>query len=128
MERGTPSLPCNLADSDHGVFKAEKTYIDKSTITNENTLFSGTDNGIVTMTNTVGVTLDRFKFYLELYNRYDLLSDRKDTHRADDIIQKYNDDYLKPLPSKKILAADVDVKAARKKEENHGRGKKNSKH
>lgn len=62
-------------------------------------------------------TLDRFKFNLELYNRYEALSNSEDIHVADDIVQKYNrkEDYLKPPPAKKISVADTDVGSGQRK-------------
>lgn len=95
--------------------------MNKNTITNENIVFSGTDNGIVTMTITVGLTLHRFKLHLELYNIYDALSDTDDKHSMDDIIQQYNtkedgyNDLLKRPICTKITTADIDVGARHKK-------------
>jgi hypothetical protein len=63
--------------------------------------FSGTDNGIVTMTETVGFCIDRFKYHLALHNRYSPLA----TETSED---------QQPLPffplpvSMKINSADVD--------------------
>ncbi|CEI88592.1 hypothetical protein RMCBS344292_02975 [Rhizopus microsporus] len=45
-----------------------------------NLAFSGTDNGLVTMTETAKLSLDQFKFHLKLYNRYSALTE--DTVRS----------------------------------------------
>ncbi|PHZ09502.1 uncharacterized protein RHIMIDRAFT_262999 [Rhizopus microsporus ATCC 52813] len=57
--------------------------------------FSGTDNGLHTMTDTVAFTLKRFKFHLELYNRYYILGDvqNDDPHLAD-ILERYHNDAI----------------------------------
>jgi hypothetical protein len=63
--------------------------------------FSGTDNGIVTMTETVGFCIDRFKYHLALHNRYSPLA----TEASED---QQSLPFF-PLPvSMKINSADVD--------------------
>ncbi|KAI9257797.1 hypothetical protein EDC94DRAFT_661101 [Helicostylum pulchrum] len=117
----------DLSNYKNVAIKAEDAYVNRETVTNDNTLFYGTDNGVVTMTNTVRIVLNRFKFRLELYNRYDALSDINENHSMEDIIEKYNTNgdgnnaFLKLLVCKKITAADIDVgtrhrKARRKSE------------
>ncbi|ORE01518.1 hypothetical protein BCV72DRAFT_236269 [Rhizopus microsporus var. microsporus] len=83
--------------------------------------FSGTDNGLHTMTDTVAFTLKRFKFHLELYNRYYILGDvqNDDPHLAD-ILERYHNDaidsecmdenvsYLDLPNSFKVKSEDVD--------------------
>jgi hypothetical protein len=51
-------------------FKLDDTLSDLT-----NFAFSGTDNGLVTMTETAKLSLDQFKFHLKLYNRYSALTD-----------------------------------------------------
>ncbi|ORE06894.1 hypothetical protein BCV72DRAFT_327777, partial [Rhizopus microsporus var. microsporus] len=51
-------------------FKLDDTQSDLT-----NFAFSGTDNGIVTMTETAKLSLDQFKFHLKLYNRYSALTE-----------------------------------------------------
>ena len=41
-----------------------------------NLTFSGTDNGIVIVTETVAFDIHRFKYHLELYNRFNVLEDQ----------------------------------------------------
>jgi hypothetical protein len=41
-----------------------------------NLTFSGTDNGIVTVTETVAFDMHRLKYHLELYNRFNVLKDQ----------------------------------------------------
>ncbi|KAG2205942.1 hypothetical protein INT47_005260, partial [Mucor saturninus] len=57
----------------------ENIDIDDQLVLNDLT-FSGTDNGIVTITEISHFRLDRFKFHLNLQNRYSLLSDSKEGH------------------------------------------------
>ena len=130
----------DLSTSNKGLLKAEEVHLNKNALVDGNIVFSGTDNGVVTLSDTVGITPHRFKFHLELHNRYESLMDCSETivddmdiSIADDILLKYNKrepgkrDYLKPPPSMKITAADVDVgcgqRKARKKVE---RMKKNT--
>ncbi|KAI9254921.1 hypothetical protein EDC94DRAFT_696570 [Helicostylum pulchrum] len=111
----------DLSNYNDVVIKAENAYVNRETVTDDNTLFSGTDNGVVTMTNTVGITLNRFKFHLELYNRYDALLDINESHSMEDIIEKYNtkgdgnSNFLKLSVCKKITAADIDVGTGHRK-------------
>ncbi|GAA5804794.1 hypothetical protein HPULCUR_010301 [Helicostylum pulchrum] len=46
---------------------------------NGNLCMSGTDNGIVTMTETCKLDLEKFKYHLKLYNRYDALENEEVT-------------------------------------------------
>ncbi|GAA5794780.1 hypothetical protein HPULCUR_000126 [Helicostylum pulchrum] len=72
------------------------TNLDPTTILDTDYVFSGTDNGIVSMTNTVGFDLTKFKFHLELSNRFTSLEDLKDDDiNADDITDKYKDNFFK---------------------------------
>ncbi|KAI9262799.1 hypothetical protein EDC94DRAFT_607444 [Helicostylum pulchrum] len=52
--------------------KTENLKIDEELL-NGNLCMSGTDNGIVTMTETCKLDLEKFKYHLKLYNRYDAL-------------------------------------------------------
>jgi hypothetical protein len=49
--------------------------VDKKFLESKNLGFSGTDNGIVTMTETVGFSLDRFKYHVKLFNTYAALNE-----------------------------------------------------
>ena len=119
--RKNNSASYDLSSSSKGLFKAEEVYVAKNSLVDENIVFSGTDNGVVTMSNTVGLTPHRFKFHLALHNRFEALADSSETGVADDIVSKYNEkepgnsDYLKPPPSMKITAADVDVGSGQRK-------------
>jgi hypothetical protein len=44
----------------HGLIHASNAHIDPTTIGDNDFIFSGTDNGLVSMTNTVGFSLHRF--------------------------------------------------------------------
>ncbi|KAI9253083.1 hypothetical protein EDC94DRAFT_620165 [Helicostylum pulchrum] len=52
--------------------KTENLKIDEELL-NGNLCMSGTDNGIVTTTETCKLALEKFKYHLKLYNRYDAL-------------------------------------------------------
>ncbi|GAA5805101.1 hypothetical protein HPULCUR_010614 [Helicostylum pulchrum] len=82
---------------DHGLVYVSTVYLDTD-IDNYAFTFSGTDNGIVSMTNTVGFDLNRFRFYLELSNRYQALGSSEDNINADDIVEKYKDNKHLNLP------------------------------
>jgi hypothetical protein len=55
-------------DSYKGIDRVENFKIDGGLLMPDTVTFSGTDNGLMTMTETVGMSLDRFKFHLKLYN------------------------------------------------------------
>lgn len=120
-KRKNDSTSYDLSSSSKGLFKAEEVYVAKNSLVDENIVFSGTDNGVVTLSNTVGLTFHRFKFHLALHSRFEALTDSNETGVADDIVSKYNEkgpgnsDYLKPPPSMKITAADVDVGSGQRK-------------
>lgn len=46
-------------------FKIQEDLLESNNVT-----FSGTDYGLVTMTESVAMSLDRFKFHIDLYNRF----------------------------------------------------------
>ncbi|CEG77272.1 hypothetical protein RMATCC62417_12056 [Rhizopus microsporus] len=58
-------------------FKLDDTQSDLT-----NFAFSGTDNGLVTMTETAKLSLDQFKFHLKLYNRYSALTENTTRFQA----------------------------------------------
>ena len=49
--------------------EVEKLKVDKDFLIPEKLKFSGTDNGLITMTETVSFSLSRFRFHLDLYNK-----------------------------------------------------------
>lgn len=51
-----------------GIDKVENFKINDGLLKPDIVTFSGTDNGLVTMTETVRMLLDRFEFHLKLYN------------------------------------------------------------
>ncbi|CEG76380.1 hypothetical protein RMATCC62417_11282 [Rhizopus microsporus] len=55
-------------DSYREIDKVENFKIDDGLLKPGTVTFSGTDNGLVTMTETVGMSLDRFEFHLKLCN------------------------------------------------------------
>lgn len=72
-------------------------------IHNEETLakfnFSGTDNGLKVMTETVAMGMKKYKYHLNFHNRYSPLTAANDLP----------DDDIEPLPSSyNMYAADVD--------------------
>jgi hypothetical protein len=66
----------------HALDKAENMQINKDSL--DNFTFSGTDNGLVTMTETIPMSLDRFKYHLKLNNRFDLLKELGDDETEQD--------------------------------------------
>lgn len=64
--------------------KAENMQINKDSL--DNFTFSGTDNGLVTMTETIPMSLDRFKYHLKLNNRFDLLKELGDDETEQDAL------------------------------------------
>ncbi|KAI8880763.1 hypothetical protein K501DRAFT_275270 [Backusella circina FSU 941] len=61
--------------------KVEDMEVNNKLVKSGKLTFSGTNNGIVTMTETVALSLDRFKYPIKLYNRYAAL-DEPSTSRA----------------------------------------------
>ncbi|KAG1226086.1 hypothetical protein G6F67_009119 [Rhizopus microsporus] len=49
--------------------EVEKLKVDKDFLIPEKLKFSGTDNGLITMTETVSFSLSRFMFHLDLYSK-----------------------------------------------------------
>ena len=56
-----------ISKEDHGVYFSKNCHLDS--VAAENFTFSGTDNGVKTMSTTVGFSLDRFKYHLDLYHQ-----------------------------------------------------------
>ncbi|CAO3693146.1 unnamed protein product [Rhizopus microsporus] len=54
--------------------EVEKLKVDKDFLIPEKLKFSGTDNGLITMTETVSFSLSRFMFHLDLYSKIPLRS------------------------------------------------------
>lgn len=101
-----------LSSDTLGLFKTSECHIPDPAAF----VFSGTDNGLINMSTTTTFKLNRFKFYLKLYNRYQVLGD--DNIENDKEGAKYLD-----LPKKSVInAADIDfdcrLRRARKKLEN----------
>jgi hypothetical protein len=46
-----------------------KNKVDRDFLISDKLKFSGTDNGLITMTETVPFSLSRFRFHLDLYNK-----------------------------------------------------------
>ena len=80
-----------------GLFKAPECDIqDPSAF-----VFSGTDNGLVNMSTTAAFTMERFRFHLNLYNRYQVL--------GEEIVDEDDSGYYDLPKTSVINAADVDV-------------------
>jgi hypothetical protein len=80
-----------------GLFKAHECDIqDPSAF-----VFSGTDNGLVNMSTTAAFSPERFKFHLNLYNRYQVL--------GEEIVDEDDSGYYDLPKTSVINAADVDV-------------------
>ena len=62
-----PNKPCH--------HKVEECIIDQK-VDKDQLVFSGTDNGIVNVTETVAFGVDRLKYHLRLYNRFQVLQDQ----------------------------------------------------
>lgn len=60
-----------------GIGQVEEFQVHEDLLNSGNLVFSGTDNGLVSMTESVGISLDRFRFHIQLYNRFSALSERK---------------------------------------------------
>ena len=59
----------------HGITKVEDCRLSPQVNPSEEFIFAGTDNGLKTMTSTVPLIMKRFKFHLELRNKYKALED-----------------------------------------------------
>ncbi|KAG2232610.1 hypothetical protein INT48_001299 [Thamnidium elegans] len=58
--------------------RTEDIELDEQVRYSENLLFSGTDNGLVTMTETARLDIKQVKFHLKPYNKYSILNDIKE--------------------------------------------------
>ncbi|CEI94704.1 hypothetical protein RMCBS344292_08909 [Rhizopus microsporus] len=91
--------------------KVEYIKIDNSLLESDGCSFSGTDNGLVTMTATVGFKMDRFKFHLRLYNKYSAL---QEVSKEDE--QELQSSAFMRLPRPyKVHATKVDYKSGAQK-------------
>ncbi|CAO3637239.1 unnamed protein product [Mucor hiemalis] len=88
-----------------GIGNVEEFQIQKDHLNSNNLVFSGTDNVLVTMTESVGMSFDRFKFHLELYNKFSVLSEDSSPSTAQESDQ-HSAFYELPV-SLKIHAAEV---------------------
>ena len=82
----------------------------------EEFIFSGTDNGLKTITSTVPLIMKRFKFHLELRNKYKALEDTNGCkEEAPKIVSKYSSNesransFLQLPSSMAIKAGDIDI-------------------
>ena len=84
-----------------GVHQASKMVLDKEKI--DRYIFSGTDNGIVKMTETIPLDLEKFQYHIKLYNKYSPLVDHSDQDEGSQL------DFI-PLPKPfTISPVDIDV-------------------
>lgn len=60
-----------------GIAKAEDCTIDPILLNSGKVTFSGTDNGLISMTDTANLSMEKFKFHLQLYNRFAVLNEGK---------------------------------------------------
>ncbi|GAA5803365.1 hypothetical protein HPULCUR_008844 [Helicostylum pulchrum] len=73
-----------------GIDKAENVTLDKGLFNSGDIMFSGTDNGLVSMTETVKFTPKRFRFHLKLYNHFSALAEGKIEASVFDILCESN--------------------------------------
>ncbi|CEG83428.1 hypothetical protein RMATCC62417_17350 [Rhizopus microsporus] len=100
----------------HGIAKVENCRLNPQVNPSEEFVFSGTDNGLKTMTSTVPLTMKRFKFHLELRNKYKALEDANGCkEEAQKIVSKYSSEesdansFLQLPSSMAIKAGDIDI-------------------
>jgi hypothetical protein len=75
----------------HGISKVEDCRLSPQVKPSEGFIFSSTDNGLKTMTSTVPLTMKRFKFHLELRNKYKSLeNDNECKEEAQKIASRYS--------------------------------------
>jgi hypothetical protein len=63
-----PSPKAKITENPFGVHQASKMVLNKEKI--DRYIFSGTDNGIVKMTETIPFDLEKFQYHIKLYNKY----------------------------------------------------------
>ncbi|KAG1265047.1 hypothetical protein G6F68_003892 [Rhizopus microsporus] len=100
----------------HGITKVEDCRLSPQVNPSEEFIFSGTDNGLKTMTSTVPLIMKRFKFHLELRNKYKALEDTNGCkEEAPKIVSKYSSNesransFLQLPSSMAIKAGDIDI-------------------
>lgn len=95
-----------LTSATRGVFKAEQCSLLNP---EKGFIFSGTDNGIIKMSTTTVFDLNRYKFYLNLYNRYQVLQEAE-------VNVENGCEYLN-LPKKTLVinSADIDAGCSHRK-------------
>ncbi|CAO3630821.1 unnamed protein product [Mucor fragilis] len=77
---------------------------------NKDVVFSGTDNGLVTMTETVAFDVERFAFHLDLFCNQGL-----DKQGQAALLARHDRGFLSLPPSHKVKAQDVDFKCGYRK-------------
>ncbi|CEG64345.1 hypothetical protein RMATCC62417_01331 [Rhizopus microsporus] len=100
----------------HGIAKVEDCRLSPQVNPSEEFIFSGTDNGLKTMTSTVPLAMKRFKLHLELRNKYKALKDANGCKdEAQKIVSKYSSEesdansFLQLPSSMAIKASDIDI-------------------
>ncbi|GAA5798065.1 hypothetical protein HPULCUR_003464 [Helicostylum pulchrum] len=94
--------PVRLNSKNNGVLKAGNRRLYESD--NQSFSFSGTDNGVVNLSAIAPFTMERYKFHLNLYNRYEVLKD------GDDIKPDQSDKQYLTLPNVNVIkSAEIDV-------------------
>ncbi|ORE04624.1 hypothetical protein BCV72DRAFT_231266 [Rhizopus microsporus var. microsporus] len=100
----------------HGIAKVENCRLSPQANPPEEFIFSSTDNGLKTMTSTVPLTMKRFKFHLELRNKYKALEDANGCkEEAQKMVSKYSSEesdansFLQLPSSMAIKAGDIDI-------------------
>ncbi len=98
------------------VAKVEDCRLSSHVNPSEEFIFSGTDNGLKTMTSTAPLTMKRFKYHLELRDKYKALENIDECkEEAQKIVSKYSSEEYDansfpqvPL-SMAIKAGDIDI-------------------
>ncbi|KAL0137307.1 hypothetical protein V8B55DRAFT_1578093 [Mucor lusitanicus] len=85
--------------------KAENVRLPENLAKAPNMCFAGTDNGIVTTTETSRFNMQRFQFHLKLANKFDVLQDLED-----------NPELIQVPKTFKTYAKDIDFKTGAKKQ------------
>ncbi|PHZ17467.1 uncharacterized protein RHIMIDRAFT_310176 [Rhizopus microsporus ATCC 52813] len=105
-----------LQKHNHGIVKVEDCRISLQANLSEEFIFSGTDSGLKTMTSTVPLTMKRFKFHLELRNKYKALGNTDECkEEAQKIVSKYSSEesgaksFLQLPSSMAIKTGDIDI-------------------
>ncbi|CEG68006.1 hypothetical protein RMATCC62417_04345 [Rhizopus microsporus] len=100
----------------HGIAKVEDCRLSPQVSPSEEFVFSSTNNGLKTMTSTVPLTMKRFKFHLELRNKYKALENTDECkEEAQKIVSKYSSEesdaksFLQLPSSMAIKAGDMDI-------------------